>query len=432
MTSTATFAPPATSRRNHRDVWASVDAALLILLLIVSSDMLIRVGVAQQLAWMACYALTLLRVAMLWPHFLVMALRNKVVFAYPLACLASVLWSYTPLESLIAAAQLTITMIIAMYIGWRYSLVVITKTLAVVLSVAFALSLLHWATGIFPWPVFTNEGGLGGIFSSKNQLGQRTMFAMIAILTIWVLPRSAASPRFKLALPLLMLLALISLSLSHSATSLLMTPVLISIWFILCRHWLPRSIVFPAAGVAIILATLGPVLLSVYAIDPVASVLDAVGKSSTLTGRTILWEIGRDVSSKHPILGVGYNSFWNAPEFFNERLAMRQTGGASVAAFHNFPLEILVSAGWPALIAMLSLIFAAVLRLFRLYNHFGSAPAAGGLVMVVAIVVASLTGSSLFRGHEAMIVLLVALMVSAQEDYIARLSSLQRPGRSQT
>lgn len=422
MTSATLNAAPQAQRQNRADPWVFVDATLLVLTLVVSSDLLIQIPIVQQLVWMICYALTLLRIAVLWPYFLALALRNKVVFVYPLVCLASVLWSYSPVETLVTGVQLTMTMIIAMYVGWRYSLTALFKALVIVLSIAFILSLLHWAVGVFPWPANQTAGGLAGLFSSKNQLGQRTMFFVIAALTIWILPRSVASGPFKLALAVAMLLALIALVLSRSATSILMTPVLVAIWLLLCRRWLPRSLVIPLAGLGLVIAALGPLLLSLYGIDPVSTLLGAMGKSSTLTGRTILWEIGLDVSSRHPILGVGYNSFWYAPEFFNERLATQHAGAVTSKSFHNFLVEILVSAGWPGLIAMLSLVLATAHRLFRLYADFNSATAAGGLVMWVTIIVASLAGTSLYRGHEAMIVLLVALAVSSQEDYLARLS----------
>lgn len=416
----------APSRKDPIDAWAVVDTLLLCLVFAVSSDMLVQTGRVQSLAWMLCYALVAVRIASLWPHYLALVKRNKLIFAYPIVCLASVVWSVSWVDSLVFAFQLTMTVVIASFLGWRYSLFALTKAVAFVLALGALLSLLHWATGIFPWPVYAKSGALLGLYSQKNMLGQRTVFVVIAILTLWAMPATRIRSGLKLAMILPLFLTIFALFLAKSTTPTLLLPAVVILWLFLSRHLVPSIVFIPTFGLGVLVLALGPLLLSANGIDPVQTILDAVGKESTLTGRTLIWDVARGVYADHPFLGVGYRAFWHTPQFLNEQLATEYAGAVTSDSFHNFILEILVSAGWPGLIAMLSLIAATIWRLSRLYSEAHSAEAAGFLVMVVIMVALSLLGTSLFRGHEFMLVLMVAVMVSTQEDRLSRAIGTQR------
>lgn len=402
--------------RARIDLWTLVDAGLLYAVIAVSSDMLVQLGPVQSLVWLMCYGLALLRMVLTWPYFLAVVGRNRLVLAYPLACLASVLWSYDRGETVVSGLQLGMTMAIGTYLGWRYSLNALLKVLAVVLSGAVILSMLHWATGAFPWPVYTRAGGLAGLFSHKNMLGLRATFAIVAIMAIWLMRPAEAGRLVRLLLVPAMAASVVVLALSQAMTAVLLTPVLAGLLFLLCVRRVPPVAALAALGGGVIALAVGPVLLAILGIDPVEAVLDAVGKSATLTGRTYLWEIAGEVSAGHPFLGVGYGAFWESGAFLNERIATQHAGATTSRSFHNFVLEILVAAGWPALLAMMALILATARRLLRLHAASGSAGAAGALVLLVGCVVASLVGTSLYRGHELMIVLLTAFFVSSDED----------------
>ena len=395
--------------------WTVTDVGLLLAVLVASSDMLVQLSPLGPLVWLLCYGLTLVRIAMTFPWFLSLMMRNVVVLAFPAACLASVLWSMAPSDTLRAGVQLTMTVLIASYLGWRWSVTLILKCMVGVLSVGVALSLVHWATGIFPWPVYTNAGGLAGFFSHKNMLGQRALFCVVAIVAIWLMRPREAGPGFKALATLSFGAMLAALGLAESMTSVLLAPAFMGLMLLVTVHRVPPGLAFWLGGAVLVTAALGPVMLAVGGVDPVGAVLGAVGKDATLTGRTLLWDIAADIVAGHPVLGVGYAAFWAAPEFANARLQVFYAG-ATAPSFHNFVWEIRVAAGWPALLSMLALLAVAVARLWRLWRGAGTVAAAAGLVLVAAIVATSLVGASLYRQHEFMIVLLVMLCVSAGEE----------------
>ncbi|MGB3407805.1 MAG: O-antigen ligase family protein [Jannaschia sp.] len=432
-----TFVSPAlsvdigASHRSHRQTsstfWAFVDLALLVGALIASLDMLINLRPIQSIVWLLCYGTALLRVAMVWPLFLPMLMRSGVILIYPAICLVSVVWSSTKGYSLEAALQLSMTILIALYLGWRYSIAALIKAAAGVMAVGVMLSLLHLATGIFPWPVHTRAGGLAGLFSHKNMLGLRSVFCMTAMLTILMMARAEVSQRARIVATAVLLASLLTVALSQAMTAVALVPMMGGIVLLLCVRRLPSGLAIVLIAIAVLAVALGPLILAVLGTNPVDAGLGALGKNSSLTGRTTLWQVAWDVHRDHPILGVGYRTFWQAPEFMNARLMTAEAGATTSVAFHNFILEILVSAGWTAVAAMFALIALAVRRLWRLFALTRSPAVAGALALVFGIVVSSLFGTTLFRGHDSMIILLVAFAVSASEEL--RRQTVQRGAR---
>jgi len=409
------FDPKAIGQSSH-GFSTLVDTALLFLTLMVSCDMLVHLGPSQSAAWLVCYTVALLRVMMLWPEYGAMLLRNKVILAYPFVCLISVLWSKAPTETLVSSIQLTMTFVIASYLAWRYSLSAITRAVFVVLAFTMALSVLHWATSVFPWQVYSRAGGLIGVFSQKNMLGQRALFCAVIILAIWLMPRREASRNMKTCASVAMLLTLLALVLSQSMTSVLLLPALMGLMALICIRRIPPLVSTSVAAMTMLTIALGPVVLAVAGVEPLGILLASVGKDATLTGRTELWHVAQQVRADFPLLGVGYGAFWAAPEFANERLMTQHAGAVTSVSFHNFILEILVASGLPGAVAMLALLATAALRLMRLVLRTGSVAASCNLVLLFGIIVTSLLGPSLYRGHEFMILLLVMFTASARED----------------
>lgn len=420
-----TYGAPDDTRPGEQ-LWALIDSTLLVLTIAASSDMLVKLGPVQTLSWLLCYGLTLLRIGMIFPQFLALAAGNKIVFVYPFICLSSVLWSSAPSESLVGGIQLLMTCIIATFLGWRYSLTLIIRAVAVILSVAAALSLLHWATGIFPWPAFTRAGGLAGIFSHKSMLGLRVLIAALAILALWLMPTRTISRVSKRWLLLAMAMVLMSLALSQSATALLLLPAMAYVLFFLCRDRTPPMVVVLLFVGAMVIFAIAPLVLTVLGYDPVTFVLNAVGKDATLTGRTEIWEVAGEVIGEHPILGVGFGAFWKASEFSVLRLATQHAGAITSSSFHNFALEILVSTGPLGLLAVAGLIGAGLYRLAALLSLTGSVAAAIGIVLLLTLVATSFLGPALYRGHDFAMVMVVMLVVSAREDMRTARAALGR------
>ena len=401
---------------------AFIDFVLLFVAISTASDMLINFGPLPKASWLLCYTLAFIRIATALPWFLALIGRNIIVLVYPGVCLVSVLWSFSTVGTLASAIQLTMTVLIGCYLGWRYSLTIVLKCFAILMVVASLLSLVHLVTSIFPWPINTAAGGLAGLFRHKTMLGQASMFAVAIIVALFLLNRNEVGWTRRPLLVLALMAALLTLLLSLSITSILVLLPMVGGILLLCLRRIPVAVAGGVLAVVTLLAAVGPLALSVAGIDPVKAVLDGVGKSSTLTGRTTLWAIAEDIRERHPYFGIGYRAFWIAPEFANGRALTYEAGARTAPSFHNFVLEILVSVGVPGLLAMLAAIAVCAQRLTSLFRRDGLPTTAAALSILGGSVFMSLTSTSLYRPHEIMIMLLAAMTVAAGEE-------LRRPSR---
>lgn len=409
---------------------ATVDFGLLVLILMLSGQIFLRLGGMQSLMWWMIYPIALLRLIIVWPAFWPVITRNWIFLAYPAMCVVSTLWSLSPGGTLRLSLQVSMTIVFALFIGWRYSVLMLVKSLAVVLSIGIFLSMLHWAVGIFPWPVYSPAGGLAGLFASKSMLGLRSLFLLPCLLAVLLMNGQDVGRVFRILSALSVVVTFLALGLSLSITSVLLLPFTVGILLVLCWNRIPPTASAAGLLVALLVVSVGPVLVVVAGIDPIETVLGAVGKSSSLTGRVDIWHVANIVRDENPFLGIGFGSFWNASEYFNERLATQEAGAVTSRSFHNFVLEILVGLGWAGLAAMAALIFTATTRLWVLFKRTRSPASACAISLIFSGVCAALLTPNLFSPYDFTMILIVAFGVSAQEDLRAlrrRYASEQAP-----
>ncbi len=125
-----------------------------------------------------------------------------------------------------------------------------------------------------------------------------------------------------------------------------------------------RSLV--VAGLCII-AAVSTVALALVASDQGASsLLSAVGKNSTLTGRTYLWFRAGQLIQVHPLGGVGYQAFWvqENPEAEGLWRSMK-IASRSGFHFHNLFYETKIELGYTGLAILLGTIGATVIAAIR-------------------------------------------------------------------
>lgn len=390
----------------------AVDVLIALLAILVSTDAMNRFGVPSYL-WMLVYALILFRLATNIPASLSLLLRNAPYFLYPFICLSSLIWSYSPNDTLVSSIQLAFTILIAIFIGERFSLRAIAVFVVVIIGITAALSDLNMVTGIFGRP-FSPQGELQGIYTHKNALGQRVMVALVGSIALWLF---ASKNRSLLRITALLLgpANLIALGASFSATAILLLPVGAGLLLALGYRSLNRHLVLYALVGALFCVAVLPMLLAVLQLDIVSDVLGAFGKNATLTGRTGLWHIAGTLIEQSPIFGVGYAAFWNSVEFTNYIILLQIYGGGdNLVAFHNFILEVLVGTGLLGLIGMLVLIGTSVVRSARLWIAMRNMESAFALTMIALAVILGLVGASLYRQHEFSIMIVVIVGVAAE------------------
>lgn len=391
----------------QRSFWMVYDSGLFLLTVAAMADMPNRWGLASEV-WLLVYALFLMRVAAIWPAFYAMAARNWTLLLYPAVCLLSVVWSGARGATAAGGAQLLMTVLIAMFIGWRFSPRQLLIGVCAIVSSAAALSLANWATGALQ-PVFSNVGGLLGIYTNKNMLGHYSQMAAIMALTILLMPDA---PRLlRMLAPLAFAICAVAVLLSKSMTAVLLLPCYAGLLLLMNRKRLSPALRYGAILALVLLIGLGPLVLTMLGIDPVAELFRATGKDATLTGRTQLWSIAYGLAAQVPLTGYGFGAFWAMDQFESARFAVLQAG-ATAPSFHNFMADVMVGTGLLGLAANFALLGTVLMRALRFYRTSGSALAVGAVVTTLLPINIGLVETYVYRQHEFMLTWLVMLGVS--------------------
>ncbi len=388
-----------------------LDFSLFVAVLLAGTGLLGQFGALDSVVWLAAYGLMMVQFATAFSSVSATLLRHWLLMIYPLYLLLTVVWSIHTTVTLMAGIQMTMTVLIAIYLGNRFSILAIMKMLYTFFAIGIALSCVHWLTSVFPWPRTSADGGLIGVFTSKNTLGQQANMLVLLSLAFWVMPRGTVPKSILSSSILLVPVALIMLWLSQSMTAVILTPVGFGILCLALIQRLPLGIGIAGVIVLILSAAVGPLIFAVMGTTPVDLVFDLSGKSRTLTGRTELWDIARGVSAEYPWLGVGFRAFWTAPLMANEQLQAVLAGSHS-PSFHNFIWELRVAGGVPAVVIALATFAIAIGRLARDFFQSGGADRAFALVATLLLISFALMIPALARPHEYMLMIIIMFAVS--------------------
>lgn len=393
----------------QRGLWLAHDWTLLGLTIVAMADMPNRWGLAGPV-WLCVYAAFLLRVAPMWPAFFGQIARNRLLLAYPLVCLLSVLWSGSPATSLAGGVQIVMSALIAIYLGWRFAPGRLMAAMLVLVTAAAVLSLANRALGLWQ-PVLSYSGGLLGIYTNKNMLGHYSAMAALMGITVALMGRGEAPALLRRLAPVAVLVCVAAVGLSRSMTAVLLLPCYCALLLVLNRRRLPAALRHGAVAGGILLVGLGPLALAVLGIDPLAELFRATGKDATLTGRTELWAIASDVIAQAPLTGQGFGAFWVMDRFEPERFAVLQAG-ATAPSFHDFMADILVGTGLVGLAAMALLLGTVLSRAVRQWRAEPSAVATACLVTALMPMTVGLVETYMYRQHEFMLMWVIMLAAS--------------------
>jgi exopolysaccharide production protein ExoQ len=247
-----------------------------------------------------------------------------------LLAIASTLWSVAPDETFRRSIGLLGTTIAGLYIGLHLEPKEQLRVIGVCVGVAALLSL---AAGLFfPGIGRTWDGLWQGVFFQKNTLGRMMCLAIICFTFI-----AKGQRRYRLACLIMIPLCVVLLALTGSVTAVLVTAGLIAlVLFIPVLRWPSRKF-----AAFIIGAVLAAIPVAALIISNAETVLRALGKESTLTGRLPLWALVKAEIMTKPLLGFGYTAFWSTADAERIRLVVNW----DVMNAHNGFLEMALGLG---------------------------------------------------------------------------------------
>lgn len=268
--------------------------------------------------------------------------RTPMLWAFPVVVLLSTLWSAAAQVTLRYALEDLFTVgaaIVAARLQPPRSLISALVSAMLVVAVA---SVLFGGSQVDP---LSGTTSFVGLFGSKNQVGLLCTLLLLGAMAMLLDGRSGWFARALAIAGIVGTLPL--LYLSRSGTSLV-TACLASV--LLCANLavarLP-TLVRPRVVFALVASALPLALLAGFAGDVAADFIrDVLGKDTTLTGRTLLWQHALALFPAHPIGGVGAGAFWVQDTIEAEGL-WREFHVEARAGFHfhNTYLESLIELG---------------------------------------------------------------------------------------
>ena len=127
-------------------------------------------------------------------------------------------------------------------------------------------------------------------------------------------------------------------------TSAAMLPAILLLAWIFER-WTKLGVVMLLGG----LVGLNLILLTAAVSPTFSSLLASAGIDPTFTDRGSIWRLALSAIAERPIIGYGFQSFWQTDALFNSGQAMT-TWAVTAANSHNGYVEQLINGGIPALV----------------------------------------------------------------------------------
>ena len=256
---------------------------------------------------------------------------------------------------------------------------------------------------------FDPEGGPmnTGVTMNKNSLG--LIVFLVSLGTVWSLRTLLARRdepnrrRRLLAQGVLLCFGIILLWMAHSSTSIacfaLGTGLLVSTGI--------RSIRTRPARVHMLCLGILIVGVMIILFGGIGSVAGALGRQSTLSGRTLIWAALLPAAS-NPVFGAGFDSYWTSPaaELFHANL-LNWYHAEQINEAHNGYIEVYLNLGWIGVVLIATVLISGYRRAVA---SFRRNPSTAGLML--ALVVSGVFYSITEAGFRTMTAMWIALLIA--------------------
>jgi exopolysaccharide production protein ExoQ len=342
--------------------------------------------------------------------FITFALKNWYIFPFLIFSGLSIFWSVDWQVSLLRWLTLFATLVVGVYLGYRYPLADIFRFISLFIAGLFLFNVFYVVLlpdfGVMNY--YSIQGAWKGIFWHKNHLGFIVAFSSLFFLINMVL---AYGQRQKATLAFLgaYLFSLFVLFKTDSVGAILTLVVahgvvFIGLAYINFAHRLKRVHYIFLAGLFFII-----LLVVLLNLD---TVFGFFGRNTTMTGRLPMWGyVFETYLSQKPFFGYGFNAFWYVADYrVDIGLAARYPDPIVIA--DNGFLDILFNTGYIGLILFLFFYGNALWKSFifaiRGKNILDLFP----LILLVFITVANISWTILFENESFFFLILVIVLSS--------------------
>ncbi|MFY0731797.1 O-antigen ligase family protein [Pseudomonas sp. NFX15] len=296
---------------------------------------------------------------------------NFFLLAFLICVAASIAWSDDPMLSFKRYIAMISVVCFAGFLAYNYSVERIAFMFGCVIGVVALMGLI--LAVIKPDIAFISggirDGAFKGIFAEKNA-GARVNAIGILLLLPMIRQRNLAAILFALC-------ALLAIGLAQSATAIaLIVAGGASYWYFLTlvRLRVNRSLM------AFFGATLVYALICVFLYGNYTLLLDLLGRDSSLTDRTLIWDLLSPFIDEKFLKGYGFGAFWasdDADEFIKR--------WGYIGNAHSGYLETLLNGGVIQLVALFLLFAEALVKQYRAITSAQSAQVRACALVIIGL-----------------------------------------------
>ncbi len=355
----------------------------------------IQINSIIKVCFFVIQTITILLIVAWWKKVFRTVIKEKLLWAVVGIALVSVLWSDAPVTSLVNSISLLRITLLGVYFAARYSLkeqlqlLVWMFGIAVLLSVVFALALPSYGVmGVASnssVEALNHTGAWRGIYIHKNVLGRTMVLSALAFLLFVSSSRRyrwVGWAGFGLSVGLILL--------STSKTALM---IFITIVFLFHLYKALRWNYSLAVPFFITLLLVSGTVALLF-LGNAETILGAMGRDITLTGRTELWSAVFDKIWQRPWLGYGYRGFWRGWE--GESADVWSVVKWAAPNSHNGLLDLWLDLGLLGLSAFVISFIAVCLRAVIWVRLTKTVEGLWPLAYLTFLFLANITESSLF------------------------------------
>ena len=329
--------------------------------------------------------------------FFLLTLRWKKIVYF-----ASIFWSVAPEVTVRRLVAFTGTTMFGVYLSSKYSIekqlkmLVCTYGVAIFLSFLFAIALPQYGleSGV-------HAGLWRGIYSHKNTLGVNMATSSIIFLIMAI-----NSQKNRTLLWIGFYSSVILVILSGASSSLANVFIVILVYYFCQVFRLRLTIQIPLLICLIIIG----VWINILVTNNLDFLLGLLGKDTTLTGRTELWQLTWASIQKEYWLGYGYRSFWI--EGNSEASIINTTLSWIVPHAHNGLLQLWTNLGLIGVIIYLLGFLTIFIRAFVQFQQNKKWEFCWIILLLSFIVLTNTTEQNLLRENSIIWVLYVATFFS--------------------
>lgn len=324
----------------------------------------------------------------------------------PVLGLISAGWSPEPVGAMRTGSMMILHFLVMVTIATRLNRREIVRAVffAGVVAIAFAAPLI-------------NTFDTGGPYGSKNIFAYRMFICVLASLAVAFDAKEHILLRL-FAVPIT-IVSLVFMIAANSATALVLSGLGVLAMTAIWLFWQPVARVRHLRSFILILlaAIVGVIVMSILAMPTntlVDDFLASLGKDSTLTNRTIMWEAGNRVADEHPWLGLGFEGFWRPETGVAQTLnELDHKPPGTGLSFHNSWIEIRVALGYVGLVLLIVAVGWSYLR--TLTGWFKSQGLASSffLTIATAILISSFTESLILGTFDTFVLLFYLAPITA-------------------